>query len=129
MKKRKFALMIIAAAFVIYGGSRVYLMNCSCKMEPFESELFTQEQINDAMEISLKASEESFEKSGCNIIRVYYAGDNSVFDENTIQIYTDFYAGFFVPAQINRNYIEKDWKYTLKKQDDGGWIIISRGRC
>jgi hypothetical protein len=134
MKKGKIFLIIASAAIVLYGASRVYLMNCGCKVEPFETKLFTEEEIDEAIEISLNEAENAFEKRGCNILKVYYAGDERVSAGNNvskpcIEVYTDFYAGFFVPAEINQNYIEKNWKYTLEKQETGEWIIVNRGRC
>lgn len=134
MKKIYVFIIIAAAALVLYSGSRVYLMNCSCKTEPFKTEMFTDEEINEAIRVAATEAERSFEICGCNILKVYYAGDENAFPGNDnikakVIVYTDFYAGFNTPVEINRNYIERDWKYTLEKNDDGGWKIVNRGRC
>lgn len=134
MKKINVFIIIAAAALVLYIGSRVYLMNCSYRIEPFTTEIFAEEEINEAIRIAVDEAERSFETNGCNILKVYYAGDETALPgadngKPQVIVYTDFYAGFFTPAEINSNYIERDWKYTLEKNDDGGWTIVNRGRC
>ena len=103
-------------------------------MQAYNMLMRAEEEINEAVRIAAAEAENTFEKCGCNILRVYYAGDENALPGNDnrkpqVIVYTDFYAGFTTPVEINRNYIERDWKYTLEKNDDGGWTIVNRGRC
>ncbi len=134
MKKIKVFMIITAAAAALYAGSRVYLMNCSCKTEPFTTELFTDEEINEAVRTAVAEAENTIGECGCNILKAYYAGDENALPGNGIRkprviVYTDYYAGFSTAPEINSNHIDRDWKYTLEKNDDGSWTVVNHGHC
>ena len=110
------------------------------KVEITESEIYSEEDINKAVDVIEKYFSENFE--GCRLEKIAYAGDettkreiqyqskDSEKTEEVIVLISDFYV---YPkggdGSLNTDYTYTDWKWILERTPNGNWEHIDHGYC
>ena len=104
-------------------------------IEEFSSEIYTDRDIADAMEVVL---EEFQGKTDRILLKLSYAGDAELADykdwadrngaDDVIVFLTDYYVSFFsdTPTQNTASEYE-NWKFILVRSDGGEWEIVDQG--
>ena len=104
-------------------------------IEEFSSEIYTDRDIADAMEVVL---EEFQGKTDRILLKLSYAGDAELADykdwadrngaDDVIVFLTDYYVSFFsdTPTQNTASEYE-NWKFILVRTNGGEWEIVDQG--
>ena len=104
-------------------------------IEEFSSEIYTDRDIADAMEVVL---EEFQGKKDRILLKLSYAGDAELADygdwadrngaDDVIVFLTDYYVSFFsdTPTQNTASEYE-NWKFILVRTNGGEWEIVDQG--
>ena len=130
--KRIFSLFLISALLLS-------LSSCGTlnfvDIEEFSSEIYTERDIADAMEVVL---EEFLGKTDRILLNLSYIGDSKIADyedwadrngaDDVIVFLTDYYVSFFsdTPTQNTASEYE-NWKFILVRTDGGEWEIVDQG--
>ena len=130
--KRIFSLFLISALLLS-------LSSCGTlnfvDIEEFSSEIYTERDIADAMEVVL---EEFLGKTDRILLNLSYIGDSKIADyedwadrngaDVVIVFLTDYYVSFFsdTPTQNTASEYE-NWKFILVRTDGGEWEIVDQG--
>ena len=104
-------------------------------IEEFSSEIYTERDIADAMEVVL---EEFLGKKDRILLNLSYIGDAKLADyrdwadrnnaDDVIVFLTDYYVSFFsdTPTQNTASEYE-NWKFILVRTNGGEWEIVDQG--
>ncbi len=130
--KRIFSLFLISALLLS-------LSSCGTlnfvDIEEFSSEIYTERDIADAMEVVL---EEFLGKTDRILLNLSYIGDSKIADyedwadrngaDDVIVFLTDYYVSFFsdTPTQNTASEYE-NWKFILVRTSGSEWEIVDQG--
>ncbi len=106
------------------------------KRENTDSEIYSQEDINAAIDTIKKEFENDWE--GCTLNEIYYAGDDvsrdyqEWADRNNADEVIVLLSSFAVDSSgregsLNPNSTYNDWNWILVRTNDGKWIHVDRG--
>ena len=106
------------------------------KINQISSELYTQDEISDALNIAINYFEKEFE--GCTLKEIEYIGDdeNAGYQEfaerNNSQDVMVFVSTFDVDSSggdgsLNPNSTYENWKWILVRNADGKWEHVDHG--
>jgi hypothetical protein len=104
-------------------------------IEEFSSEIYTDRDIADAMEVVL---EEFQGKTDRILLNLSYIGDSKLADygdwadrngaDDVIVFLTDYYVSFFSDTPIQNTASEyENWKFILVRTNGGEWEIVDQG--
>lgn len=100
-----------------------------------ESEIFTEKEISDAIDVVIK----QYQSSGCTLEKVYYDEEFSkkfqktiyitegTSDENVIDILADFYPNEDNPVLSPNTLYEKYSWILIRNNENSNWEIFSQG--
>ena len=100
------------------------------------SEIYSQEDINDAIDTIKKEFKRNWE--GCTLTEIYYAGDDSSKDhqdwadrnnaDEVIVLLSSFDVGAFGgDGSLNPNSTYSDWNWILVRTNGGHWQHVDHG--
>ncbi len=106
------------------------------KIIPADSEIYTDEEIADAVDVAIDYFEKEFE--GCTLTEITYIGDekNVSFqdfaDRNNAEDVIVFVSTFDVDSSggdgsLNSNYTYQNWKWILARNANGQWEHVDHG--
>ncbi len=141
-RKKKITLIVLSVLFLIFVSICITLLiprpmmdygNVNnVKTQEVESELFTQAEINSAIEAVKDYFHKEFD--GCILTDIYYAGDDfSKAEEEknkkkTLVLLSSFEVG---PYDTDGGFFANDsfdfWQWILTKNDDGKWQLVNYG--
>ncbi len=113
-------------------------ISANFKTHTVDSQLYTQDEISDAIEIIKNEFEQSPDWAGCTLTEVYYAGDEvtranqSFADDNSADQVIILLSSFDVDSSggdgsLEANSTYKDWKWILVRSNSGQWEHIDHG--
>ena len=104
----------------------------NAKVEKIASEIYSEEDINEAIDVIEKYFVEEF--NGCRLEKIAYAGDETTnresqyYNEELIVLISDFYV---YPeggdGSLLTDYTYTDWNWILEKTPDGNWEHKTHG--
>ena len=133
MKKIVFIMLCILLVFSLSAcGGDVSEVNT----HNVNSEIYSQEDINDAIDTIKKEFKRNWE--GCTLTEIYYAGDDSSkdhqdwADRNNADEVIVLLSSFDVDSSggdgsLNPNSTYSDWKWILVRTDGGKWQHVDHG--
>lgn len=106
------------------------------KTHNVESELYSQKEIQSAIDIIKKDFKENF--SGCTLQEIHYAGDeiSSSYQDHAVRnnadevivLKSDFYTGpFGGDGSLNANFTYENWSWILVRTKGGEWRHVDHG--
>ena len=106
------------------------------KINQVSSELYSQEEITDAVNVTIDYFEKEFE--GCTLKEIEYIGDEDNIsyqdwaDKNNAEDVIVFVSTFDVDSSggdgsLNSNYTYENWKWILARKADGKWEHVDHG--
>ncbi len=141
-RKKKITLIVLSVLFLIFVSICITLLiprpmmdygNVNnVKTQEVESELFTQAEINSAIEAVKDYFHKEFD--GCILTDIYYAGDDfsKAEEENnkkkTLVLLSSFEVGpYDTDGGFFANSTYDLWQWILTKNDDGKWQLVNYG--
>ena len=132
MKKLICILLLVVLAF----GAYMFITDKSIDILPYESEIYTDEEIKEAIAEAKRYFRHEFE--GCTLLTITYLGDDSVEShqefadrkgaDDVLVLVSSFYVS---PnggdGSLSQNDIYTGWKWIMVRGSDGKWQHADHG--
>lgn len=140
MKKSYKAKLLFSSLIII-----VCIILCSCvqgnisqvTVTPVDSEVYTQADIDAAIEVTLDYFKKEF--TGCTLKEIHYAGDDYLEHEYAPQTYGDYdeLIALLSTYHVDSSYdgileagsTVSDWSWLLCRKNGGQWFHVDHGYC
>ncbi len=132
MKKIITIFLLITIVFSFAGCGKKHIETV---IRNVESEIYTQEEINSAIDTIQKELKEDW--NGCTLTEIYYAGDeisgkeasyrNAEEGEIMVLLSSMYVARNGGDGSLNTDFTYENWMWILVKSDSGEWIHIDHG--
>ena len=127
-----FVLVLICLLGLVACGGNVK----DVKIADFTSEIYSDEEINSAIDIAIKYFKKEF--SGCTLTEISYAGDEKIADyaefavsnaaDEVIVLVSSFDVGASGgDGSLNPNDTYTNWKWILVRSNGGKWRHVDHG--
>lgn len=124
---------LIIVGIVVLNSQKGNISNVNIILK--ESEIYSKDDIDDAIDVTLKYFKENFK--GCSLLEITYVGDeknNDYFDwanrnnkEEVIVLISNFETNSFCSDTLNPNSEYKGWNWILVRNKNENWKHIDHG--
>ncbi len=132
---------IILGEVLIYpDNAKAIMMDPTPNIYKVESEIHTQEEIDEVIEEILRINKESKEYGGWTLVNVYYIGDETssewnkeyyhVDDEDLMIIGCTWFNSSIDGTPVrNKGETMRGWKYIFIRNENDEWLYVDQGVC